>query len=65
MYKYITNHGLDPMTIPKDVRVMDAKMLPNGRVYFETNRPLTTKELDYYDIKSESESQKYYQPYGL
>lgn len=65
MFKYVTNHGIDPMTIPKDVKIMDAKRLPNGSVYFETNRPLTTKELDYYDIKDEAKSQNLYKPFGL
>lgn len=57
-YEYITNHGVDPMTIPKDAKVLDARMLSGGRTLIQLNRPLTTEELEYYDIKSEPEAQK-------
>ena len=54
-YKYITNHGLGPGTLPKDVELVDYEDLDNYKTAIYLDRPLTSDELDYYDIPSETE----------
>ncbi len=51
-YRYITNHGIGPGTLPSGVFVR-AEVLPNFKTAIYTNRPLTDEELKYYDIKPE------------
>ena len=51
-YRYITNHGIGPGTLPEGVFVR-AEVLPNYRTAIYTNRPLTEEELRKYDIKPE------------
>lgn len=52
-YRYITKHGIGPGTLPKDVVLVDWEDLPNYKTAIYLDRPLTTKELDYYDIYPE------------
>lgn len=51
-YRYITNHGIGPGTMPKDTYVR-SEDLDNGKTAIYLNRPLTQQELDKYDIKPE------------
>lgn len=51
-YRYITNHGIGPGTIPKDTYIR-SEDLDNGKTAIYLNRPLTQQELDKYDIKPE------------
>jgi len=53
-YKYITTHGIGPGTLPKDVELVKVVDLPNFRCELYLDRPLTSEELDYYDIRSET-----------
>lgn len=52
-YRYITKHGIGPGTLPKDVVLVDWEDLPNYKTAIYLDRPLTTKELYYYDIYPE------------
>lgn len=52
-YRYITKHGIGPGTIPKDVELIKWEDLPNYRTAIYVNRPLTTNELEAYDIYPE------------
>src|SRR5699024_7450548 len=51
-YRYITNHGIGPGTMPKDTYIR-SEDLDNGKTAIYLNRPLTQQELDKYDIKPE------------
>lgn len=51
-YRYITNHGVGPGTMPKDTYIR-SEDLDNGKTAVYLNRPLTQQELDKYDIKPE------------
>ena len=50
-YRYITNHGMGPGTVPDDVHILHWEDLPNYKTAFWTDRFLTTDELKYYDVK--------------
>lgn len=50
MYWYFTRHGVQPGSIPRGGDVGDIKDTPNG-TYFQFSRPMTTKELNEYEIK--------------
>lgn len=50
MYWYFTRHGVQPGSIPGGGDVGDIKDTPNG-TYFQFSRPMTTKELNEYEIK--------------
>lgn len=53
-YRYITTHGFGPGALPKGVFVRSEEVPSNPyKTYIFTNRPLTQKELDYYDIAPE------------
>lgn len=51
-YRYITNHGIGPGTVPNGVLVRSEE-LDYGKTAIYTNRPLTSEELKKYDIKPE------------
>ena len=51
-YRYITNHGVGPGTLPNNVFVRSEE-LNSGKTAIYTNRPLTSEELKKYDIKPE------------
>lgn len=53
-YRYITKHGIGPGTLPKDVKLIDWEDLDNYRTAIYLDRPLSSKELDEYDIYPES-----------
>ena len=52
-YRYITKHGVGPGTLPKDVELLNWEDLPNYKTAIYLDRPLTVKELEYYDIYPE------------
>lgn len=52
LYKYITIHGLGG-SCPTDLK--EFKCLPDGKTELYFERPLTAKELNFYDIKDEWE----------
>ena len=49
-YWYFTHHGVQPGSIPRNTPVLDVVDEACGS-YFSTNRVLTTKELNEYEIK--------------
>jgi len=51
-YRYITNHGIGPGTLPDGVYIR-SEDLDDGKTAIYLNRPLTDKELKKYDIKPE------------
>lgn len=53
-YRYITKHGIGPGTLPKDVKLVKWEDLDNFYTAIWTDRFLTTKELQQYDIYPES-----------
>ena len=56
-YKYYTKHGLGPGTLPKGVQLVDWEDIDDNITCIYLNRPLTTSELDEYDIYSETSEQ--------
>lgn len=56
-YKYYTKHGLGPGMLPKDVQLVDWEDVDDNITCMYLNRPLTTKELDEYDIYPETSEQ--------
>lgn len=53
-YRYLTKHGVGPGTLPKDVKLVKWEDLDNYYTAIWTDRFLTTKELQQYDIFPES-----------
>lgn len=53
-YAYRVKHGLGGGTLPDDVKIKKYEELNNGWVIVYLDRPLTYKELDFYDIPSET-----------
>ena len=53
-YAYRVKHGLGEGTLPNDVKIKKYEELNNGWVIVYLDRPLTYKELDFYDIPSET-----------
>ena len=51
-YRYITNHGIGPGTVPKGTYVR-SEDLDGGKTAIYLNRPLSNEELNKYDIKPE------------
>lgn len=51
-YRYITNHGIGPGTLPDGVYIR-SEDLDNNKTAIYLNRPLTDEELKKYDIKPE------------
>lgn len=65
-YQYFSTHGLGPGTHPRDVKARELDVeLPSGWVTFKTDRPLTSEELDYYDIQPETKNSYYRKRFGL
>lgn len=52
-YRYITKHGLGPGTLPKDVELIRTEDVNDYITAIYLNRPLTSRELKYYDIYPE------------
>jgi hypothetical protein len=63
-YKYYLKHGVGPGTLPRDVKVLDQKDLPNYMTIVWLDRPLSSEELDYYDVPSETRNREFAQRYG-
>lgn len=57
-YEYYSRHGLGPGTLPKDVNTGGTGEEENGWTKFKTDRPLTEKELNKYDIQSETKNRQ-------
>lgn len=53
-YRYITKHGIGPGTLPKDVTLVKYEDLDNYYTAIWTDRFLTNKELEEYDIYPEN-----------
>ena len=53
-YLYILTHGLGGRTLPRDVSIVQGWDLPNGYTVVALDRFLSTKELQEYDIPSET-----------
>lgn len=51
-FRYITNHGIGPGTLPDGVYIR-SEDLEHGKTAIYLNRPLTAEELEKYDIKPE------------
>lgn len=65
-YLYFSTHGTGPGTSPRDVRVREMDWdLPGGWVAIKTDRPLTSEELDWYDIQPETKNNYYRQRFHL
>lgn len=60
-YLYFTKHGIGPGTLPNDVSLEKVIDMDNYMTAIYVNRPLTSDELNYYDIYPEtSDKHKYY-----
>lgn len=57
-YLYITKHGIGPGTIPKDVELIKYEDIDDNYTVIWLDRPLSTKELEYYDIYPETRNDK-------
>jgi len=65
-YQYFSTHGVGPGTHPDDVKSRELDVdLPGGWTTFKTDRPLTQKELDYYDIQPETRNSEFRKRFGL
>lgn len=53
-YRYITKHGIGPGTLPKDVKLVKYEDLDDFYTAIWTDRFLTTRELEQYDIFPET-----------
>ena len=49
-YEYILRHGVGPGTLPKDVSVLDWEDLPNWKTAVWIDRPLTSEEMEEYEV---------------
>jgi len=49
---YLTNHGMGPGTIPRDVRVEKWIDLPNFKTVLYLDRELTNEEMGEFELKS-------------
>lgn len=63
-YKYYTKHGMGPGAVPTDVKISNIKDYDDGMTSFETNRPLSSKELNFYSIENEIKNAEYDAKYG-
>lgn len=52
-YWYLTKHGVQPGSVPKNASINMLLDFPNG-TYFSTNRVFSTKELNDYDLSEAS-----------
>lgn len=64
-YMYFTKHGLGPGMLPSDVKVIDWYDVNNNITIIYTDRFLTTKELEYYDVYPETMNDKLLDRFGL
>lgn len=62
-YKYYTKHGIGPGMLPSDVKLGDIQDYDDGMTSFRTNRPLSSKELNYYSIENETRNSEYDKKY--
>ena len=53
-YWYYTPHGVGPGSVPRGLNIIDVISIPYGGDYFLTDRVLTTKSLQYYDIQEKA-----------
>lgn len=53
-YMYVLKHGMGPGTLPKDVNIVRWKDLDDYKTVIWTDRFLTTKELEDYDVYPET-----------
>ena len=51
-YWYMTHHGVMPGSVPRGLNILEVIDTKEG-TYFKTDRVITTKALDYYDIKEQ------------
>ncbi len=58
-YLYFTKHGLGPGTLPRDVDLVDSEDLDNYLTAIYLDRPLSSEELDYYDIYPETQNSRF------
>lgn len=58
-YLYVLKHGFGPGTIPKGVSVYDYEDRPDGTTLIWVDRPFTQRELNDYDIPSETQLRRY------
>ena len=58
-YKYIMKHGLGTGTLPKDVNIIDWVDNDDWSTTVWLDRPLSTEELNRYDIPSETDMGRY------
>lgn len=64
-YMYFTKHGIGPGTLPRDVKLVDWKNLDDYMTVIYVDRPLSTKELDNYDIIPETRNRELMKEYGI
>ena len=60
-YWYFTTHGVQPGSVPHGLEILEVRDTPNG-TFFKTNKVITTKALNWYDIKEKSPITAYYDP---
>lgn len=58
-YLYFTKHGLGPGTLPKDIDLVASEDLDNYLTAIYLDRPLSSEELDYYDIYPETQNSRF------
>lgn len=63
-YAYATKHGVGPGMLPKDVELVDWEDLDDNMTLIYVDRPLSTKELEYYDIYPETKLDAILKQYG-
>ena len=56
---YVLKHGFGPGTIPKGVSVYEYEDRPDGTTLIWVDRPFTQRELNDYDIPSETQLRRY------
>lgn len=64
-YMYFTKHGIGPGTLPKDVKLVNWEDLDDYMTQIWVDRPLSTKELDMYDIIPETRNTELMKKYGI
>ncbi|MCM1226406.1 MAG: hypothetical protein NC320_03145 [Clostridium sp.] len=64
-YMYFTKHGIGPGTLPKDVNLVNWEDLDDYMTVIYVDRPLSTKELDHYDIIPETRNTTLMKKYGI
>ncbi len=64
-YMYFTKHGIGPGTLPKDVKLVNWEDLDDYMTVIYVDRPLSTKELENYDIIPETRNRQLMEKYGI